>query len=1463
MDPQHRLLVELGREAIQDAGWERDESFRAYTGVFAGMSSSDVRDLVAARCGAGMLADGSLHLEPDPSLLDAIMSAATEALDRPQSYSLPGCLLNMGPAAVSHVLNLHGPAMAIDSACSSSLVALDLAVRSIQAGSCRAALVGGVFLNLTPTALIGFSRVGALSRIGECRPFDARADGFVLGEGGALVLIRPLVDAQAAGDRVYAVIRGIGTTNDGGGAGILTPSVDGQVEAIEAAYDEAGVPPEIDFLEAHGTGTVVGDHVEAESLRRVREKHQVKKACYLSSSKAIFGHSLAAAGAIGLVKTTLAVHHRTAPPLPAGYTEAELGLSGAGVIPLTEPQPLVPATDRPVRAAINSFGFGGTNVHVLVEEAPPAGESVADAWHLVVLSAGDQRLLAEHARAVADQVEATTTPVEAVARTLATRGPLAARLAIVTRDRTDLVTRLRAAAERMAAGGTGDLGDSGLFSVRKARAPRPRLGFLFPGQGAQRPGMLQDLVSRFTVARDAALPLGSMLDEALDLDLTGLLYAVPSEADEALATLTRTEICQPALGLAAAVTTGLLEQCGVRPDVVLGHSVGEFSAAMAAGVVDPAESLRFLAARGAAVAATGKSGNGAMLALRADLATFERLCEGIEGVWLGCHNGPEQIVASGRSKAIGRLAERCAAAEVIARRLTVSHAFHSPLVAKADRVVAKRLAALSLLPPTRTLISSVSGAPCDNVDDLRELWSRQNSSPVRFHDAVAALVDGGVDLLVQVSGTANVLSTAARSRDGQPIPVVKLSSGEPDGGRTFLRGLGALLIAGVDVDPRQLFAGSQVQHATLPPSPLATERCSVRRQNVSRARPLSRRSDPVPTTQPVPVVSGSASTVTPPAEGNTQVSEIVELCREQIALLSSLERGGARVGEPDPSTRSHRIERHIPPASALEGQGSHAGVLDAPTVTKLVDQELSGILPGATAMGEPPANPVKSANPAKAENVVLEKILDGICAVTAFPRDAISPGSSLRDELGLDSLMFGELLVRLRQQWPGLSVAPEDFLEVATVEDAANMVAGKLGLATAPEEDCRWQDDTETFEEIVALNRRYEMFSALGVSRDPYFITHERTIRDTTMVAGRELVSFASYNYLGLSGHPVVLDAAKDALDRFGSSVSAARMLSGQRPSHVELDRQIADLLGAEEAVTLVGGHATNVGIIGHLFGTEDLVVHDALAHDSILQGCRLSRAARQPFPHNDLRALDTLLTKARREYRRVLVVVEGVYSMDGDIAPLPELIELKRRHHTLLMVDEAHSIGVLGKAGRGISEHFGVAAGDVDIWMGTLSKSFASCGGYLAGRRHLIDYLRYTLPGFIYSAGMTPANTAAASAAIKTMLAEPERVTRLRERGALFLERAKAAGIDVSVSGGTPIVPCVIGDSLRSLTTSLELFDQGISVNPILHPAVEERATRLRFFVTSEHTAEQIINTVATLKTVLASSGRPAVTVP
>lgn len=398
-----------------------------------------------------------------------------------------------------------------------------------------------------------------------------------------------------------------------------------------------------------------------------------------------------------------------------------------------------------------------------------------------------------------------------------------------------------------------------------------------------------------------------------------------------------------------------------------------------------------------------------------------------------------------------------------------------------------------------------------------------------------------------------------------------------------------------------------------------------------------------------------------------------------------------------------------------------------------------------------------------------------------------------------------------------------------------------------------WQSRITACSPVDASLTRFDSHPALAELRmlttaaerfgigNPFFKMHEGAGGPVTRIDGKEYLNFSHYNYLGLNGHPEVNKAAGEAIERYGTSAGASRLVAGERPVQRDLEKALADIYGVDDCVVFVSGHATNVSAISTLFGPRDLIVHDSLIHNSVLEGIRLSGATRRSFPHNDLDALDALLAASRTHYERALIVAEGLYSMDGDLPALPFLIDIKQRHGAFLMLDEAHSLGVLGATGRGTAEQCGLSGKDVDIWMGTLSKTLAGCGGYIAGSRALVDILKFAAPGFVYSVGLAPPLAAASLAALRIMLREPERVQRLRERGALFLNLARREGLDVGTSQGFAVIPIIVGSSRKAIALSNRLFDQGINVQPIIHPAVEEKSARLRFFLSAMHSENDI----------------------
>ncbi|MEU5062909.1 aminotransferase class I/II-fold pyridoxal phosphate-dependent enzyme [Streptomyces virginiae] len=1019
MDPQHRLLIDLAREAIQDAGWEADGFDREETSVITALTESGYRELSTMRIRMRQLAGGEFGAPAaDPGWQESV-----RAVHGLHGTSVAGLLLNMGPNTISSVFDLHGESYALDSACSGGLMAVANAVHALRAGRSRIAIAGGAQLILAPDLLVGLCRIGAISRSGRCLPFGAEADGFVLGEGAGVLVLRPLADARAAGDRVYAVIRGVGTANDGTVQGGLHPRAGGQLRALRRAYRDAELSPgEVGYLEAHGTGTTVGDPVELGVLAELRGADAAP--AHLGAVKAVVGHSLNSAGLAGLIKTVLAVQRGVIPPQPEFGLAGTAALDAARLTVATAPVPWS-GNGLPRRAGVSAFGFGGTGVHMVVEESPepPPTRAPAEGPYELVLTARDRPGLARYATDVARTIAEDGPPLARVADTLARRAPLTERLALVARDTADAAVRLAAAASALEAG--------------------------------------------------------------------------------------------------------------------------------RAGEYEPA--------------------------------------------------------------------------------------------------------------------------------------------------------------------------TAEPSSAGRTPP------------------------------------------CTLPPSPLAPRRHWV----------------------------------------------VDDAARQVVELPAG-------------------------PAAVRADAGP-----TAPAV--------SAVSAGSAASGEDAAS----------------LVLAEVSRTGVFPLADLSEDMTLVTGLGFDSLMLQELAVNIGKRAPGFR-SEDLFAPELTVGGLIALLdpnrARPAAPAPPPSHGARaaeWPADAasvDDFPEVAVFEQRLDTVLASGAAF-PYFRVHEGTVRDTTVIGDRSYLSFGSYNYLGISGHPAVNEAVHRAVERYGTSVSASRVLSGERELTVRLERALADFLGLDDCLTLVSGHATNVTAIGHLVGAGDLVLHDALAHDSILQGCALSGAARRPFAHNDADGLEHLLRLNRARFRRVLIVVEGAYSMDGDLADLPAVIELKKRYGALLMVDEAHSIGTVGEHGRGVGEFFGVDRFDVDLWMGTLSKSFASCGGYLGGSARTVRWLRHTLPGFVYSVGLTPANAAAALAATELIAAEPERVRALRRNAALFLGLAAAAGLATGSSADTPIVPVLLGDSARTLHVADRLFARGVIADPIFHPAVEEGLSRLRFFLTCEHREDDIRRAVAAVAEEVAAS--------
>lgn len=1295
MDPQQRLLLQTAWRALENATLDPRGQAGSNTAVFVGVMANEW---------------AHLHLR-DYREITA------------QAGSGNGYFMTAN--RLSYQLDLKGPSLAVDTACSSSLVAVHLAAQAVRNGECDQAIAAGVNLTLTPAVNVFYTQAGLAAPDGRCKPFSGAADGIGRGEGVAVVVLRRVEDAVAAGLPIYAVIKGSAVNSDGRSNGITAPNRWAQQQVADAAYETAGiVPTQISFLEAHGTGTLLGDMIEAKALAHAHRSRR-DNPCAIGSIKGNLGHTEGAAGIAGLIKVVLSLHHRVVPASRFADTEnAQLRLADSGLRLLAEPMEL--PTDT-VYAGVSSFGIGGTNCHVALASAPAVEPApTATGGGVLTVSADNPESLRRNATQLADDIENSTAPLAQLCwSTNQVKASGRARLAVVARDRAEAVAALR---------GDFEIGTAAGMSA----------GWLFSGQGTQYPGMAAELRESDVLRRAferveaAMLPhLGVRISEVMDDDR-----------------IHRTEFAQPAIfALQYAQAQALLE-LGAEPAWLLGHSIGEYAAAAIAEVFSLDDACRLVAARGRLMQQLPAGGG--MLAVRASVRDVADIPLDLAAV-----NGPGEVVLAGAMEAIRDAARTLTAAGITVRQLDVSHAFHSQLMAPMTAEFAAIAAECSYELPVFPIYSTLHGRMLGDDEPMdADYWAAHIGATVQFADAAAYAIDAEPTHLVEFGAKRTLAPMILRAHDGAP-PALSVAAG-------LTQTVAALYRDGMNPNWNLLYPNeAQVAHPLSGYMFGTANRFWIKQQ-------------------------------TPAAAAETKDStmdNLIALFREQAAVL------------------------------AAHAQGN----LPAVAVPEVVaPQTYPGIDVAAIVRSE-------------------------IARVSGFPEAKLRTAQTIMGDLGFDSIMVADLFSGITRKIPGAKVDAEGFGPATTIADVIVMAGGQVAQSAAPEASAVTpQFRISEFEEVKALADRLALADELGVD-NPYFLVNDGVTRDTSIINGANVINFSSYNYLGMSGHPAVAEAVSDAVRRWGSSCSASRLLSGEKPVHRELERELAKLLGTEDAIALVSGHATNVTVIGHLLGEGDLVIHDSLAHDSIMQGCKLSGATRRPFPHNDPAALDDILTSIRHQYRRVLIIIEGVYSQDGDIADLPAFIDVKRKHQALLMIDEAHSIGVLGETGGGIGEHFGVDRADVELWSGTMSKALAGCGGYVGGSRELIEFLKYTTPGFIYSVGMPPPTAAASLAAIRAMRSEPEHVTRLHELSTLFLTLAREAGLETGDAEGTPIIPCIVGSSMTALKLSNALLERGVNANPILYPAVPEDKARLRFFVTSCHADEQIRYTVKVLAEELA----------
>jgi acyl transferase domain-containing protein/thioesterase domain-containing protein len=796
LDPQHRLFLECAWEALENAGYD-PETYHGKIGVFAGtaVSSYLLNNLLA---------------NPEALIL---MGGYQASLANDKDYLA---------TRVSYKLNLTGPSVSVQTACSTSLVAVHLACQSLLSYQSDMVLSGGVTVAV-PQEGYTYREGGIGSPDGHCRPFDAEARGTVGGSGCGIVVLKRLEDALTDGDTVHAVIKGSAINNDGSGkVGYTAPSVRGQATVIAEAQSVAGVGPEsIGMIEAHGTGTFIGDPIELKALTQVfRAGTQKKSFCALGSVKSNIGHLDTAAGIAGLMKTILSIKHRAIPPsLHFKEPNPQVDYDNIPFYVNTSLRPWH-ANGSPRRAGVSSFGIGGTNAHAIVEEAPELPESGPSlrAGQVLLISARTEAALeqatcnlAAHLR---DNREAK---LEDVAYTLAVgRRAFTHRRAVACRDFDEALHALTD--EKILGQATGSVSDSGRSLV-----------FMFSGQGMQRVGMGRELYATEKVFRDEFDRCASLLRQPLDLDLRELLYQREERHEEAAASLRQTWLTQPALFAFEYALARQWMAWGARPAAMIGHSIGEYVAACLAGVFTLEDALRVVAARGRLMQALP---GGAMLAVMADEGHVSSLLERHDTLSLAAVNGASQCVVSGTVEAVGELERELNGSGEACKRLETSHAFHSTMMEPALEEFHQVVARAGLREPHLPWVSNVTGDWITHEEATDAgYWVRHLRHTVRFSDGLCTLLKDEARVLLEI-GPGQALASLARSaRAKGSAHAVVPSFGPAVGWRgdaretaQLLSAAGQLWVSGVRVDWAGFYAGERRRRVPLPTYPFERQR---------------------------------------------------------------------------------------------------------------------------------------------------------------------------------------------------------------------------------------------------------------------------------------------------------------------------------------------------------------------------------------------------------------------------------------------------------------------------------------------------------------------------------------------------------------------------------------------------------------------------------------------------------------
>ncbi|WP_449224302.1 SDR family NAD(P)-dependent oxidoreductase [Amycolatopsis pigmentata] len=796
MDPQQRLLLETSWEALESAGMDPSSLTGTQTGVFVG------------------------------GYQQGYATRADDAIDLVRGHLLTGNTSSALSGRISYVLGLEGPAVTVDTACSSSLVATHWATRALRSGECDLAISGGVTVMAHPDVFTEFSRQHNLAEDGRCKPFAAAADGTVLSEGAGILVLERLSDARRNGHEVLAVILGSAVNSDGASNGLSAPNGPSQQRVLRQALDDADLnPPQIDAVEAHGTGTKLGDPIEAQALLATYGSRR-EAPLLVGALKSNIGHTQAAAGIAGVIKMVLAMRHGLLPKtLHTDSPTAEVDWETGAVTLLTQSTPW-PETGRPRRAGVSAFGISGTNAHLVLElprdvdggEVSPGPEDGPVPWLVSAATPGALRALAVR---LATETDPRASAADIGLALSTTRARLRHRAAIVAADRAAFVEALQA----LGAGGRVPGLVQGVTGAR-------RLAVQFTGQGAQRVGMGRELHSRFPVFAEALDSVLDHLDTGQFPSPRDVFFAESGTPEAEL--LHQTGYAQPTIFALEVALYRLVEAWGLRPDFLIGHSLGEIVAAHVSGVFDLPEACRLVAARARLMQElpVAEGGSGLMVAVEAAEADIRPLLGDSDGrVSIAAVNGPTSVVLSGDEETVLDLADRFSRKGVRVKRLTASHAFHSPHMDPMLAAFGDELARLNFRIPAVQVVSTLTGREAADELTSAAYWVRQVRDTVRFADGMTRLAELGVDMVLEL-GPDPVLSAMAQETAPGLSYTAAMRRGRPET-ETLLSAVAELFVRGFDLDGEALFSHTATRRTVLPTYPFQRERYWIGTENTS------------------------------------------------------------------------------------------------------------------------------------------------------------------------------------------------------------------------------------------------------------------------------------------------------------------------------------------------------------------------------------------------------------------------------------------------------------------------------------------------------------------------------------------------------------------------------------------------------------------------------------------------------